>query len=156
MAKFKFQLEAVLRQRTAFERTKRLAVAALETERNAAEEEIRECQRSIDREKAMMRDMLRGGGPVDLRGVRMQAGSSLAMMGAASRAVFRLGGLQRKLDAARAELLKASTARKAVETLRERRYEAWLDEQKRREDAALDEMAVIRGSRAEQDDREAA
>jgi flagellar FliJ protein len=153
MAKFKFQLEAVLRQRAAIERTKRLAVAALETERNAAEEEIRECQRSIDREKAMMRDMLRGGGVVDLRGVRMQAGSSLAMMGAASRAVYKLGGVQRRLELARAELLKASTARKAVETLRERRYEAWLDEQKRREDAALDEMAVIRGSRERDDEQ---
>lgn len=145
MAKFKFQLEAVLRQRSAVERTKQLVVAGLEQERRAAEDEILECQRSIDREKGEMRDMLRVGGVVDLRGVRMQAGSSLAMMGAASRAVFKLGGVRRKLEAARAELLRATTARKAVETLRERRYEAWLDEQKRREDAALDEMAVIRG-----------
>ena len=145
MAKFKFQLEAVLRQRAAVERTKQLVVAGLEHERRRAEEEIVSCQRSIDREKGEMRDMLRVGGVVNLRGVRMQAGSSLAMMGAASRAVFRLGGVHKRLDAARADLLLATTARKAVETLRERRYEAWLDEQRRREDAALDEMAVIRG-----------
>lgn len=145
MAKFKFQLEAVLRQRAAVERTKQLVVAGLEHERRSAEEEILACQRSIDRERGEMRDMLRVGSTVDLRGVRMQAGSSLAMMGAASRAVFRLGGVQRRLETARADLLRATTARKAVETLRERRYEAWMEEQRRREDAALDEMAVIRG-----------
>jgi hypothetical protein len=79
----------------------------------------------------------------------MQAARSLFAVGEASRAVFKLGGTMKRLDAARGELLRAATARKAVEALRERRYEVWLDEQKRREDAALDEMAVIRGSRTQ-------
>jgi flagellar export protein FliJ len=150
MPKFTFNLEAVLKQRAAAERTKQLAVAGLEQERLAAEEAIRSSQREIDAEKAEMREMLApGGGAVDLRGVRMQAARSLFAVGEASRAVFKLGGTMKRLDAARGELLRAATARKAVEALRERRYEVWLDEQKRREDAALDEMAVIRGSRTQ-------
>jgi flagellar export protein FliJ len=156
MPKFTFQLQAVLKQRAAAEQTKQLAVAALEQERLAAEEAIRSAQREIDSEKAEMRDMLRAGaGPVDLRGVRMQAARSLFAVGETSRAVFKLGGTMKRLDAARADLLRATTARKAVETLRERRYEAWMDEQKRRDDAALDEMAVIRGSRSTHDTGEA-
>jgi flagellar biosynthesis chaperone FliJ len=152
MPKFRFNLEAVLKQRAAAERTKQLAVAGLEQERLAAEEAILAAQREIDAEKNEMRGMLApGGGAVDLRGVRMQAARSLFAVGEASRAIYRLGGTMKRLDAARGELLRATTARKAVETLRERRYEAWMDEQKRREDAALDEMAVIRGSRTTPD-----
>lgn len=154
MAKFKFQLEAVLKQRAAVERTKQLAVAAIEQERVAAENEISTCQQAIDREKREMRDMLAPGARVDLRGVRLQAGSSLAMMGAASRAVFKLAGVTKRLDLARTELLRATTARKAVETLRERRYEQWLEEQKLKESAALDEMAVIRAAAAQREESE--
>lgn len=148
MPQFKFQLQAVLKQRAAVERTRQLAVAAVEQERFAAEEELRACQRNIDREKREMRDMLAPGqGPVDLRSVRMQAGASLAMIGQASRGVYALAGVIKRLEVARSDLLRAATARKAVETLRERRYEAWLEEQKARESATLDEMAVIRAAR---------
>lgn len=151
MPKFTFQLEAVLKQRAAVERTRQLAVASVEQERLAAEDELRACQQGIDREKRLMRDMLAPSPdgaprPVDLRGVRMQANSSLAMLGRASRGVFKLAAVHKKLEAARAELLKAATARKAVETLRERRYEAWLEEQKKLEAAAVDELAVLRGA----------
>lgn len=150
MPKFVFQLEAVLKQRAAVERTRQLAVAAVEQERAAAEDELRQCQAGIDRERALMRDMLAPAADgssraVDLRGVRMQAASSLSLVGRVSRGAFRLAGVHRRLDAARAELLKATTARKAVETLRERRYEEWVAEQKKKEAAALDELAVLRG-----------
>ena len=142
MAKFHFQLEAVLKQRLALERTKQLAVAGVEQERLAAEEELVACQQGIDRERRLMREMLRpaedgSSRAVDLRGVRMQAGSSLALLGQASRGVFRLAAVHKRLEAARSELLKATTARKAVETLRERRYEAWVEEQKKKEAAAI-------------------
>lgn len=151
MAKFIFQLEAVLKQRVAIERTKQLAVAGVEQERLAAENDLLECRQAIDRERRLMREMLApapDGSPraVDLRGVRMQAGSSLAMLGRASRDVFKLAAVHKKMEAARAELLKAATARKAVETLRERRFEAWVEEQKKKEAAVLDELAVLRGA----------
>jgi flagellar FliJ protein len=151
MPKFVFQLEAVLKQRAAVERTRQLAVAAVEQERAAAEEELRECQAGINRERALMRDMLAPAADgsarrVDLRGVRMQASSSLSLVGRISRGAYRLAGVHRRLEAARADLLKATTARKAVETLRERRYEEWVNEQKKKEAAALDELAVLHGA----------
>jgi flagellar export protein FliJ len=46
-----------------------------------------------------------------------------------------------------AELRAASRDRRAVEILKERRFEDWRREQDRREQAELDEIAVIRGSR---------
>jgi hypothetical protein len=58
-------------------------------------------------------------------------------------------GLHRRIDAARLELLKATTDRKAVEVLRQRRYEAWRAEQARREAIALDEISTMRAGRME-------
>jgi len=61
--------------------------------------------------------------------------------------VLELAGIHRRLETLREGLRAASRARRAVEILKERRFEAWRREQDRREQAELDEMAVIRGSR---------
>lgn len=153
MAKFIFELEAVLRARQAEERRRQLALAGLEGERARIEDLIRECQNAIVRGRDDLREALGGasaGAPVDLAGVRMQAGAGLHLVARAQRHVFELAGVHRKLDAARLELLKAATQRKAVESLRERRYEEWREDQKRREAAALDELNVTRAGRHEE------
>ncbi len=145
MAKFIFKLEPVLRQRKAIEREKQLALATLERERVRIEEEIRGIQHQIRSEKELMRDHLTPGASVDLRGVRMQAGAQLRLVLEAQQAVFKLAGLHKRVEAARSELIAATKARRAVELLRERRYEQWVQEQKQREAAMLDEIAVVRG-----------
>lgn len=153
MAKFIFELEAVLRARQAEERRRQLVLAGLEGERARIEDLIRECQNAIVRGRDDLREALggaSGGAPVDLAGVRMQAGAGLHLVARAQRHVFELAGVHRKLDAARLELLKAATQRKAVESLRERRYEEWREDQKRREAAALDELNVTRAGRHEE------
>jgi len=48
---------------------------------------------------------------------------------------------QRAVDAARQVLAEAAKKRKAIEKLRERRWEEWLAEQARNETAELDEVA---------------
>lgn len=149
MAKFVFELEAVLTERKAAERRKQLAVAALERERSAMEQLIRECQQGIVAAREDLRDRLDPGQPVDLHSVRLQAGASLSLVARAQRAVLELAGLHRRIDAARLELLQAAIRRKAVEALRERRFEEWKYDQKRRENAALDELTVMRAGRAE-------
>jgi flagellar FliJ protein len=147
MPGFRFQLDPVIRQRAALERTRQLAVAALERERLDAEEELRQCGQAVLAGKQEIRRLLAPGqGAVDLRSARFQAGAGLRLLAKSQHAAIKLAGTHARLAAARAELLKAATARKAVEKLRERRYEAWLQEQKMREDAAIDEMAVIRGN----------
>ncbi len=154
MARFRFELEAVLEQRRGVEREKQLAVATLEAKRLEIEDEIRGHQRQLVQEKSDLREHLgsaRAGGErgVDLRTVRMQANASLHLVARAQQAVLRLAGVHHRLDAARVGLIEATTRRRAVEVLKERRFEAWKDAQDRRENAALDEMAIIAASRQE-------
>lgn len=151
MARFVFELEAVLRARQAEERRRQLVVAEFERERARVEGLIRECQSEIVRGREDLREALGGAGaPVDLASVRMQAGAGLHQVAKAQRHVFELAGVHRKLDAARLDLLKAATQRKAVEMLKERRYEEWREDQKRREGAAIDELNVTRAGRHEE------
>jgi flagellar export protein FliJ len=158
MAKFVFQLEAVLKQRLAAEREKQLVVAGLERERAEIEGAIRALQLDLTQEKQELHDQLtservrgpEGGTPIDLRGVRFQAGAALRLIVLAQRAVLRLAGVHKKLDAARLALLEAATRRKAVETLKERRHAEWREEQKRRENAEADELSVMLAARTEE------
>jgi flagellar export protein FliJ len=153
MARFIFELEAVLKQRLAAEREKQLVVAALERERAELEQAIRGFQLDLTREKHELHDQLSGAREgstiLDLRGVRFQAGAALRLITLAQRAVLRLAGVHKKLDVARLTLLEATTRRKAVETLKERRFEEWRQEQKRREAAAADELNVMFAARPE-------
>lgn len=151
MARFVFQFEAVLTQRRSEERRAQLAVAAVERDRERVEEYIRECQRGVMAARADLREHLVEGTRVNLHAVRLQAGASLSLVGRAQRAVLELAGVHKRLDAARLDLLRAAIRRKAVEALRERRREAWLAEQKRREAAELDELMVMRAGRTEAD-----
>jgi len=153
MARFVFELDAVLEQRLAAERSKQVAVAALERQRIDLEDRVREIQRDIVREKEDLRDHLTpaggGVGVVDVRTVRLQAGASLRMVGLAHHAALRLSGVLARLQGARRELLDATTRRKAVEVLRERRLAAWKRARSRREDAAIDELSVMSVPRTE-------
>ncbi|MFZ4573329.1 MAG: flagellar FliJ family protein [Phycisphaerales bacterium] len=146
MAKFVFRLEAVLRARLAEERARQLALATVERERAAIEEEIRGHQVAIATERAEMRERLSPGAPVQLRAVRLQAHAALHAVARAQQATLRLAGVYQRIDVARRDLLKATTRRKAVERLRERRFEEWAQERKRAETAALDELAVMRAA----------
>ncbi|MEK6701262.1 MAG: flagellar FliJ family protein [Planctomycetota bacterium] len=150
MAKFAFNLEGVLKQRAAVERTRQLAVAVIEHERLLAEDEIRGHQRDFESRRSEVRQMLAPGAPVDFRDVRMQAGSTLHVLSNTSRSALKLAGVHNRLAISRGELLRATTARKAVEKLKERRFEEWRIDQKRREAAAVDELSVIRGNRSQE------
>lgn len=152
VAKFVFELEAVLRARKASERTRMLEMAVIERERLAVEARLQELQRQIGEEKRELRgqlgnDTASGAGAagvmLDLRGVRFQAGSALRLMTSAQRAVLELAGIHARVERARRALLEAATARKAVEALRDRRREAWVMEQKRLDEAVMDELAVV-------------
>jgi flagellar FliJ protein len=148
MAKFRFQLDAVLRQRLAIERQKQLGVAELERERVEMENQIRTLQSSLATEKQTMREALAPkADPILLRDVRAQANASLHLVARAQQTVLKLAGVHARLDRARRDLLEAVTQRRAVETLKQRRYEAWLLEQRGVEARALDEMAVMRAGR---------
>jgi flagellar biosynthesis chaperone FliJ len=169
MARFVFELEAVLEQRSAVERDKKLAVATLERERLVIEESIRVCQRGIVREKEEWRSRLGGahgadGGVVvdgrpspglDVRSIRLQASTTGQLNAKAQQEVLRLAGVHKRLEAARRELLEATTRRKAVDLLKEKRYQEWKHALARRESAELDELMVMRGGGVQGDEADA-
>lgn len=153
MARFEFELEALLRKRVHEEREQMSRVGTLERERLEIEDEIRGYQRSIVDEKRDLAERLsaeKAGGEqdgVDLRAVRVQANASLRLIDRAQRAVIRLKGVHDRLDAARLELVDRTSKRRAIELLKEQRREAWEREQRKREQAELDEIAVLRHGR---------
>jgi hypothetical protein len=159
--KFKFTLEAVLTQRMAIEEQHQRRVATLERERLALEDRIRGFQRLIRGAKEDLRRRLVSesrevdldapvAGGVSLSDVKLQANASLHLVARAQQSVLELAGLHRRIDAARLELLGATTDRKAVELLKAKRLQEWKDEIRKKEDAEIDEMNVMRHNRDEE------
>ncbi|MEO0483596.1 MAG: flagellar FliJ family protein [Planctomycetota bacterium] len=156
MAGFVFELEAVLEQRRREEETHQRAVAELERERIALEDEIAERRERIRAEHEALRTELgrvREGeadtvfGGVNVSDLRLQAHASLTEIARAEASVRTLAGLCERLDTARLGLLEAMTRRRALEVLRERWYEAWKLEGVRRENADADDLTVLRAGR---------
>jgi len=156
---FVFRLQPVLEQRERLEEQAQLRVAALERERLLGESVLR----SIQAELLDTRRHLRAGlhptsqavagmspdAPArpGLAGVRAAASASLHLAVRAQRAAMELAGTLKRLDSARAELLKVTADRKAVQLLKDRALEAFRREQLKREAAALDELVVMRHGR---------
>jgi flagellar protein FliJ len=146
VARFRFTLEPVLDQRQRLEDERQRAVAAIELQRLRLEDALRRFSIDMDLQRQSQRELLAAG---DLASARMQA-AAIARLGAeAQRTVLELAGVHRRLESARAQLLEAVKARKAVELLKERRLEEWTTEQSRRDAAATDEIAVIQAARKE-------
>lgn len=149
MPRFVFELEALLDMRRAAERDRQLVVARLERERLEAESKLTACQTELVSHKSDLRSVLSGAQAVDLRSVRLQANASLHAQARAQRLALTLAGVYKRLDSARAELRAATTRRRAVETLKERRRLEWLAHQKKREAAELDDLSTARAARAD-------
>jgi len=145
MAKFTFSLQALLKARLAVEQRHQVAVAKIEYERRTLEERIRAQQGMISDGKQEVRSGLIGA--VDAQGLRHHASASLHLMRQAQRLVLELHGVHHRMEAARQELVEAAKARRAVELLRDRRWEEWKVAEDKIEVAALDELAVIAAAR---------
>ncbi len=149
MARFVFELEAVLTQRRNAEKACQRVVAEAERERVGLENELRALQQAIETERRDLSERLSPGQAGSPLAYRAQANASLHLTVLAQRKAIELAGALKRLDAARARLREAATGRKAIERLKERRLEEWRDEQKRLEHNALDELSVMRASRAD-------
>ncbi len=145
MARFIFKLETVLEQRTREERARQQAVALLEAQRLAIEARVGEVQTRIGVGRSELRTAL-AASSIGVPAVRLSAHASLHSMVLLQRAAIELAGLHQKIKAARTHLLTATTARKAVETLKARRFAEWQNEQKRLEERAADDMNVMRSA----------
>ena len=147
MAKFVFELEAVLRQREAVEQAKQRVVAELDARRLEFEEQIRGLQSGISNERLGLRDELASGKPINLSAVKLQTHASFRMVAKIQQLAIGLAGMYQRLARAREELRQAAAARKAIENLKERRFSEWKAEQSRIEARELDELSIMRASR---------
>lgn len=143
MAKFRFNLETLLDQRRLVEQGKQRDLAAIERDRIEIERQILDAQRDIATQKQDLRAALapgKGRPELDLRSVRLQSHASLHSVAALQRLAFKLAGAHQRAERARADLLRATADRKAVELLKRRRFDAWLREENKKEAAAVDDM----------------
>jgi flagellar export protein FliJ len=147
MGKFRFQLEPLLRLREREERDRQVDVANLERERRVIEERLRAQQASITNGQRELRSTMVG--QLDVGALRSHAARSVELDRSARRMVLELAGVHRRLELAREALREARRARRAIELLKERRYEAWKAAIEKAETAALDELAVQRAARKE-------
>jgi flagellar export protein FliJ len=143
---FKFRLQPVLEQRERIEQEKQRRFSELERERIAIEETMRACQQNIRNAKVDLRDRLGGNGGsgamVVIPEVRAQANASLHMEAKARQTAMALAGAYKRLEYARAELLRAATDRRAVELLRDRWHEEWRQAERRADAARVDEAGM--------------
>ena len=147
--KFIFRLQAVLEQRERDEEQAKRALGVVERERMALEQFLKELQASIGQSRRELREELapdRGGG-VRVTNVRLQAGASLHLAARARQGALELAGVYKRLEAARAALLRAKAARKAVQLLRDRRFAEWKLENRRSEDREADDLGIMKHGR---------
>ena len=149
MARFVFSLEPVLKARRRSEETFQRDVAGIERERMRLEEILRGHQRNLVSNKDVLREGLTG--LIEVRDLRLHANASLQVMRRAQQIVLELAGVYKRLEAARTRLIEASRRRRAIEFVRDRRYEQWKADLNKAETAALDELAVIAAARKESD-----
>ena len=142
MPRFRFPLQPVLDLRQREEDARQKAVAELDQERRRIEDGLRRRQQSITQAREDVRTGLVGA--IDPQGLRSQANASLSLMRDAQRTVLELAGVHRRLERARSELQEAARRRRALELLRDRRETEWRRSIDRREQAAIDELAMNR------------
>ena len=140
MARFRFKLEPVLRQRSIAERDEQLRVAAIERERLEFEAQLRAQQRTIEAETEAL-DGMTNGGRVDANTLRLQGVALADARARAQQIALRLAGVPKRLEAARAEPAAKAAERRAIELLKERQLEAFRRAELAKESRVLDDLA---------------
>ncbi|HEY8666988.1 MAG TPA: flagellar export protein FliJ [Tepidisphaeraceae bacterium] len=147
MAQFKFQLEAVLRQRHYIEQQRQRELAFVQAQMSELQTQLRSLNNSVQ----MTNDDLRVNhliGKLDMNFLGAHRRFMAATQRQAIALMQRMAIIQRDLEAAQKALAAAATQKKAIEKLRERNLQRWRDDLNRRESAELDEIATQMSYRA--------
>ena len=91
-------------------------------------------------------------GSINLREARLQANASLHATLRTQQSALQLAGAMRRVDGARAALVEAAKERRALELLRDRRFEAWKQRMNKAETNELDDIANARAARGDEDE----
>ena len=141
MARFRFSLEGVLRQRALVEREKQRVVADRQAIVAKLTTELRALDRQMQSATAEVRDH-RLVGRLDLSYLAAHRRYALAMQRRAVELARRIASAQVAVEQAQGELVEAARRRKAIEKLREKRLAQWQAEHQRKESSELDEIGM--------------
>ena len=146
MAKFAFQLEAVLRHREHVEQERQRELAEAQAEMARLQAELTRLNGSIE---SGMDDLRTNGlvGTLDMRYIAAHRRFVLAVRQQAMGVVQAMARQQLKVDEARRNLAEAAKQRKILEKLRERQFDRWKTQQTRDELEELDEVGAQLGYR---------
>ncbi len=145
MPPFTFEFDTVLRHRTRQEQARMRAVGEIEAQRLAVEDRVARVQAGLRAGRDELRGILASAGPaLPVPAIRLAAGAGLAGLVQLRRAAVDLAGTNQRLARARADLLRATIARKAIQLLKDRRHAAWKRSEDRRETSGLDDLVVMR------------
>lgn len=141
MARFIFNLEAVLAQRKHVEQQRQRELAIVQAQMTALQNELKAMNDSMK----TAADELRAHhltGELDLSFLAAHRRFTIAMQRKAVTLAQRIALVQRQVDEARAVLSEAAKQRKAIEKLREKQFERWRSERSRKELAEMDEIGM--------------
>lgn len=141
MPAFHFPFQSLLNQRERAEKQCQRALAELFHKRATWMQRIQSHQHQLRDSKASMKDALQGR--VDLDAVTGFARLSAATQVQGHASVRGLAALEQEIDNARAVLREATRQRKSLELIRDRRYQAWKQQQDRRETRENDEVGAM-------------
>lgn len=142
MTAFHFQYQSVLEHRRLVEDQRQRELAKHLCVRMILHDQLRAMQQTIRDSKQQLGEALVGR--VDLDRIAGFARYSGQAAQRAQQIVARLAQLEKLIETARQHLLEATKQRKALELLRDKHHQRWLQEQQRRQQAELDDLATQR------------
>ncbi len=140
MAKFRFTLAPLLKQRELEEQQAQRSLGEIQREKDHLLDDLRQMQHNISSSRSQLGQALQG--QVDMSQVGAVARYALQARGIAQTRVHSLARIEKRLEAARQILVEASRKRKALELLRDKQYRLWQRKRDRLEAAEQDELAT--------------
>ncbi len=140
MAKFEFRFQNVLRHRRNIEQQRQRELAKVLHTRQVGLNHLRDMQETIRDSKRQLGSGLVG--KVNLEDISGFARYSAFVAERGRQIVSQLAELDKRINEARSRLIEATKDRRAMELLRDRHYAQWQEEQNRRENIEMDEIAT--------------
>lgn len=141
MAKFRFNLEGVLKHRKFQEQQKQRSLSIVQGQMTVLKNELQALNDTVQKSTDDLRTN-RLVGRLDMGFIAAHRRFLIGVSTKASEIMQKIARLQVQVEAAQKELAEAAKQRKIIEKLRERQYERWKRELDAKELAALDEVGM--------------
>ena len=141
MAKFDFKLEGVLQHRKNVERERQRELAIAQAQLTQMEKQLRELDQDVQQASGDLRQN-RLVGRLDLNFLAAHRRFVAAMQKKGMTLVQRMAIVQKQVDEARKALVQSAIQRKAIEKLREKQHQRWLDDHNRNQAEEIDEIGM--------------